>query len=393
MPSDIAPPITGQKLSLSSPHLGGKESLYLDECIQSGWVSSGGPFVGRFEQQLAEYVGTKFAVATSTGTAAIHLALQVSGVQPDDEVLVPSLTFIAPANAVRYLNAWPVLMDSDPVYWQMDIEKVREFLHFECHVVQKVLRNRQSGRRVSAILPVHVLGHPVDMAPITALAAEFDLKVIEDATESLGSEYQGKRTGSIGHLGCFSFNGNKIITTGGGGMITTDDPLLAERARYLSTQAKDDPIEYVHGDVGYNYRLTNIQAALGVAQMEQLPSFVAAKKGITSIYNGLLSGIPGIQLPQQSPKVQSNCWLYTILIDQKIYGEDSREVLQRMRLSGFESRPFWRPIHLQKPFQACESYKIEVADTLYGSALSLPCSVGITEQQIDQVCAVLQSQL
>lgn len=387
MPSNATFYLVGDKIALSIPRLCGNELRYLEECIQSGWVSSSGPFVERFERQIANFVNTKFAVATSSGTAALHLALQVAGVQANDEVLVPSLTFIAPANAVRYVGAWPILMDSDPVYWQLDVDKVREFLQSECELRSDELRNRKTGRRIRAIIPVHMLGHPVDMDPLIELANRFGITVIEDATESLGSEYKGRRTGSLGHLGCFSFNGNKIITCGGGGMITTNDPSLANYARYLSTQAKDDALEYIHDEIGYNYRLTNVQAALGVAQMELISSFVVFKRSVTAKYNSDLANTQGISLPKEANWARSNCWLYTIQIDSKLYGEHSRDLLRRLRDASIESRPLWCPVHKQKPYRNSQTYKIEVAEHLYQAALSLPCSVGVTDSQLDRVIA------
>jgi perosamine synthetase len=246
-PGALAP--TGT-IPLSVPEINGNEWEYVKECLDSNWVSSAGPFVERFEQMVADYVGTQHAVATVNGTAALHLALLVAGVQPDDEVLVPALTFIAPANAVRYAGAWPVFIDAEPAYWQMDAEKVMNFLEHRCAWANGELRNKNTGRRVRGILPVHILGHPCDMDPIVDLARKFRLVVIEDATESLGALYKERMVGHLGDVACFSFNGNKVITTGGGGMIVTDNEAWAERARYLSTQAKDNPVEYIHNEIG-----------------------------------------------------------------------------------------------------------------------------------------------
>ncbi|RME03545.1 MAG: aminotransferase DegT, partial [Deltaproteobacteria bacterium] len=253
-------------IPLSIPKLAGNEWRYVRECLDTNWVSSVGAFVERFEREVAARVGARYGVATASGTAAIHIALLVSGVGPGDEVLLPTLTFIAPANAIRYVGAVPLLLDVDPVTWQLDPEKTIDFLEKECRWQEGRLVNRTTGRRVRAIMPVHILGHPVDLDPILEVARKYELTVIEDATESLGARYKERHVGNLGDIGCFSFNGNKIITSGGGGMIVTNDETTARRARYLTTQAKDDPIEYVHGELGYNYRLTNLQAALGVAQ-------------------------------------------------------------------------------------------------------------------------------
>jgi perosamine synthetase len=246
-------PDTPTFIPLSVPHLSGNEWTYIKDCLDTGWVSSVGSYVTRFESDLAQAAGTSHAVATQCGTAALHIAMLVCGVRPGDEVLVSSMTFIAPVNAIRYANAVPVLIDSEASHWQMDVNQVRDFLHHACERRESGVYNKQSGRRIAAIIPVHILGHPVDMAALMPLAAEYELTVIEDATESLGSFYHGKPVGGIGHMGCFSFNGNKIITTGGGGMLVTNHEAWAGKARYLTTQAKDDPQEYIHHEVGYNW--------------------------------------------------------------------------------------------------------------------------------------------
>ncbi len=251
----------GDVVPLSVPEIRGNEWKYVKECLDTGWVSSVGSYVDRFERAMAGYIGCRRAVATVNGTAALHVALRVAGVEPDDEVLVSDLTFIAPVNAVRYLGAWPVLIDAEPDYWQMDPRQVADFLRRQCGVKQGRWHNKATGRRVRALLPVHILGHPVDMAPLVELAREFDLVVVEDASESLGAKCRQRQVGSLGDIACFSYNGNKLITTGGGGMIVTDNEAWADKAKYLTTQAKDDPLEYVHGEIGYNYRLTNVLAA------------------------------------------------------------------------------------------------------------------------------------
>src|SRR5690242_3444679 len=265
---------------LCEPAIRGNAWQYVKDCLDTGWVSSVGAYVDRFEREMAEVAGTAYAVATTNGTAALHAALLVAGVRPDDEVLVSTLTFIAPVNAIRYAGAWPVFIDAEPTYWQMDPSRVLDFVEHQCEWSNGELRNRKTGRRVSAIIPVHILGHPVDIEPILTIARKYNLKVVEDSTEALGSTYRGKSPGSFGDVGCFSFNGNKIITTGGGGMIVTDREDWAKKAKYLTTQAKDDPIEYIHGEVGYNYRLVNVLAAIGCAQMEQLASYVEKKRAI-----------------------------------------------------------------------------------------------------------------
>ena len=276
-------------IPLSVPCLAGNEWAYVKECLDTNWVSSVGAFVDRFEGMAAAALGVGHAVATMNGTAALHIALKLAGVEADDEVVVSDLTFIAPANVVRYLGAWPVFVDAEPRYWQMDPQKLRDFLRKECDFAGGTLKNRHTGRRVAALLPVHILGHPCDMDPILEEAGAFGLPVVEDATESLGVRYNGRPAGSFGRMACLSFNGNKILTTGGGGMLVTNDAELARRARHLTTQAKDDTVEYIHGEVGFNYRLTNVLAAIGVAQMEQLESHVADKRATAEdLYGGAL---------------------------------------------------------------------------------------------------------
>ena len=317
-------------IPLSVPEIRGNEWRYVKECLDTNWVSSGGSYVDRFEQLVAQQAGTKYAIATVNGTSALHIALIVAGVQPEDEVLVSTLTFIAPVNTIRYVGAWPVFIDAEPAYWQMDAERVVEFLEKDCRWSDGKLYNRHTGRRVTAIIPVHILGHPVDLDPILAVAKKFGLKVIEDATEGLGATYKGRGLGSHGDIACFSFNGNKIVTTGGGGMLVTDNEEWATKAKYLTTQAKDDPIEYVHGEVGYNYRLTNLLAAVGCAQMEQLDAYVAIKRKIAARYAEKLQNVPGVVTMRSAPWAANTFWMYTVLIEDDKFGMDSRRLMRSL---------------------------------------------------------------
>lgn len=377
-------------IPLAEPELRGNEWKYVKECLDSGWVSSAGSFVDRFEREFAERLGARYAVATSSGTSALHVALLVAGVRPDEEVLVPALTFIAPANAVRYVGAWPVFMDADPIYWQMDAEKVQDFIEKGCHSVNGQLRNKRTARRLRAILPVHILGHPVDMDPILCVARRFDLAVVEDATESLGAAYKGRAVGCVGDIACFSFNGNKIITTGGGGMLVTDQEEWARKAKYLTTQAKDDPVEYVHHEIGYNYRLTNLQAAVGVGQMEHLDEYVRMKRAIAERYAKGLADVTGLALPEEAPWASSTFWLYTVLADEARYDRDSRALQRALAERNIQSRPLWAPIHEQRPYRACQAYCIETTPTLHRRALSLPCSVGLSLADQERVIAAVR---
>ena len=377
-------------IPLCVPEIRGNEWKYMKECLDANWVSSVGPFVDRFERAVRDYTGTKYAVATVNGTAALHIALLVAGIQPDDEVLVPSLTFIAPANAIRYVGAWPVFMDVEPDYWQMDPEKVADFLKKECDLRDGLPYNKKTKRRVKAVLPVHILGHPCDMDPILEVARKYKLIVIEDATESLGAKYKDRMVGHLGDIACFSFNGNKIITTGGGGMIVTDNERWAERAKYLTTQAKDDPREQIHNEIGFNYRLTNIQAAMGCAQMEELDNYIAAKRQIAADYQEALREVAGITPMAEAPWAFSTFWMYTVLIDEKEYGLEARTLLKLLSEHQIEARPLWQSLHRSKAHTRSQAYRVETADILYRNALSLPCSVSLTKPEIERVVEALK---
>lgn len=377
-------------ISLCVPEIRGNEWKYIKECLDTNFVSSVGTFVDRFEQMTAKYIGCKYGVATVNGTSALHIALLVTGVRPNDEVLVSTLTFIAPANAIRYVGAWPVFIDSESDYWQIDSQKVVDFLEKECKITNGELYNKKTNRRVKAILPVHILGHPVDMDPILEISKKYNLVLIEDASESIGAKYKGQMVGNLGDISCFSFNGNKLLTTGGGGMIITDNKAWAKRAKYLTMQAKDDSIEYIHREIGFNYRLTNIQAAMGVAQLEQIDKYIDAKRKIAVTYTEAFNKVPGISVMQEASWAFSTFWMYTILVDEKQYGMDSRQLLYQLNTEGIQARPLWQPLHRSiahadnKQFCRCH-----ISEDLNKNSLSIPCSVGLTvsDQQkvIDKV--------
>jgi perosamine synthetase len=379
-----APAVEGG-IALCEPEIRGNAWRYVKDCLDTGWVSSVGTYVDRMERDMAARTQTPYAVAAVNGTAALHIALLAAGVQAEDEVLMSTLTFIAPANAVRYVGAWPVFVDAEAAYWQMDPAKTRDFLEKECHRANGALIDKATGRRVRAIMPVHILGHPVDMDPICELADRFGLSVIEDATEALGATYKNRPTGSIGDIACFSFNGNKIITTGGGGMITTDRKDWAEKAKYLTTQAKDDPLEFVHGAIGYNYRLTNIAAAIGVAQLELLDEFITLKRRIAQVYDETFLDLPGIQPMHEAEWAFSTFWMYTILVDEDKCRASSRELIQSLAAQHIQARPLWQPMHRSPAMADCRSYECTVADDLNQKAVSLPCSVGLSHEQQTQV--------
>lgn len=390
---NLAPgtPPPAEFIPLIVPEIRGNEWNYVKDCLDTNWVSSVGSYVDRFEKMAAERAGTKYAVATVNGTAALHISLILAGVEEDDEVIVSSLTFIAPVNAIRYVGAWPVFIDAEPEYWQIDPAGVVDFIENNCQWDGQVLRNGQTGRRVKAILPVHILGHPVNLDPILAVAERYALPVIEDATEGLGARYRGKRLGGIGQIGCFSFNGNKIITTGGGGMIVTNNSEWAARAKYLTTQAKDDPIEYVHNAVGYNYRLTNPLAAMGCAQMEQLDTFVDAKRVIAKRYRESLASLPGLRLPEEADWAFSTFWMYTVLIDETESRISSRELLRQLDARKIQTRPLWQPIHRSPAHAQFGSPPCPNSDVLHSRAISLPCSVGLAPPSQDRVIEAIAS--
>lgn len=377
-------------IPLSEPVICGNEWTYIKECLDTGWVSSVGSYVDRFEKEVATRVGTRYAVATVNGTSALHIALLLSGVQPDDEVLVSTLTFIAPANAIRYVGAWPIFIDAEPLYYQMDPQKTSDFLYKQCSWSHGKLTNKTTGRRIAALLPVDILGHPVDMDPLREIAQKFNLPVIEDATEGLGALYKNRPVGSLGDIGCFSFNGNKIITTGGGGMIVTDNEAWACRAKYLTTQAKDDPVEFIHQETGYNYRLTNVLAAMGCAQLEKLNEYVTAKRHIAQIYNDTLRDIPGLQTMPEASWARSTFWMYTLLVNEKEFGVDNRTLLKRFAEEQIQTRPLWQPLHRSAAFREVGSFDSPVADYLNRSALSLPCSVNLGVEERERVLMVLR---
>ncbi len=381
-------------IPLSEPSLNGREWDNIKECLDTGWVSTAGKFVDRFEEGIAQYTHSKFAIATSSGTAALHVSLLLAGVMPDDEVIVPTLTFIAPINTVRYVQAHPVFMDCDS-YFNLDVEKVRNFILKETEFKGGVSRNKTSQRVIRAIIPVHMFGHAVDLESLTGLLEERNIKIIEDATESLGASYtqgklKGRATGTVGQLGCFSFNGNKIITTGGGGMIVTDDEQLALKAKYLTTQAKDDGIRNIHHEVGYNFRLNNIQAAMGVAQLESLPEIIAKKKNNYMLYKSKLQDVAGINLVNTPDYAESNYWMYAINICKETFGQSCENVMNVLLSHDVGVRPLFYLNHLQKPYADCQSYNVELAKQLLEITLCVPSSADLKEEDIDFIIGLIK---
>ena len=380
-------------IPLSVPSLKGKEWEYVKECIDTEWVSSAGKYVGEFEKKIAEYTDAKYAVACVNGTSALQVSLRLAGVQPGDEVIVSTLTFIAPVNAIAYNGASPVFMDVD-VYYNIDIKKTIGFIINETEYKDGFTCNKKTGKRISAIVPVHVWGNAVWLDELISLCKKRNIAVVEDASESMGTvyklgEYKGMHTGPIGTLGCLSFNGNKIITTGGGGMILTNNKELAVKAKYLTTQAKDDPVRYIHNEIGYNFRLTNIQAALGVAQLEQLSGFLERKGEIFHQYQNALNGIDGLSIAKVPDYADNNHWVNVLQIVNEVYGEDRETLMQKLEKNGIQTRTVWTLNHLQKPYRDCQSYKVERAEELVNNSLCLPSSTNLNNQDLNKVINTL----
>ena len=359
-------------LPLHEPIFVGREWDYIRECLDTGWVSSVGAFVDRFEAMLAERCAVQRAVVMVNGTAALQVALQLVGVEPDDEVLVPSLTFVATANAVSHCGAIPHFVDVEALTLGIDPAALRAYLAANTERKSGRFFNPRTGRRISAIVPVHVFGTSVDMEPLLEVAKEFELPVVEDATEALGSTYKGRPCGSLGSIGVLSFNGNKIITTGGGGALLTDDTAIADRAKHLTTTAKlPHQWAYRHDAVGYNYRLPNLNAALGCAQLERLDDFVAAKQKLAARYRTSFHDVAGCQIFQAPPFASSNYWLVALILDRP---EPARrdEILQAAHAAGILARPAWEPLHRLQPYHDCPAMPLSVTENLVDRIISLP---------------------
>lgn len=381
-------------IPLSVPNLKGNEKKYVLDAINEEWVSTGGQYINRFEKEIAKYLNVNNAVACQSGTAGLHLSLILSGVNGDDEVIVPTLTFIAAVNPVKYIKAYPIFMDCDDTL-TIDAEKVERFCKEECDLINGKLINKKSKRHIKAIIVVHVFGNIADMEKIMGIASEYNLKVIEDATEALGSvfisgSYKGKYAGTIGDFGVYSFNGNKIITTGGGGMIIAKDEKLLSKARYLSTQAKDDSLYYTHNEIGYNYRMTNLQGALGLGQLEQLNKFINKKKENYKLYKSNIDKIQGLSLMDFKNNIAPNYWFYSLLIDNK-YPLKRDDLIKFLLEKGIQSRPIWGLIQNQKPYRQCETYKIEKAKYYIDRAINIPCSTNLEKGDIDTVVKNLRN--
>ena len=371
--------VSRARIPLHAPEIGEREWQSVHDCLRRGWISSAGEVTEQFERCVAEYIGVRHGIAVSSGTSALHVALLVAGVDRGDEVLVPALTFVASVNAVAYCGANPVFLDCSAASCTLDPAKTVAFLREECVTADGVTRNRRSGRRIAAIVAVHVLGHPVDLDPVLAEARARGIPVVEDGAESLGAQYRGRAAGSLADIACLSFNGSKIVTTGGGGMVLTDVDTWAKRARHLTTQARVDGRGYFHDEIGFNYRLPAINAALGIAQMERLPDLLARKRRLAETYRRELGAVQGVRHVTEAPWALSTFWLYTILV---AGGAERRDrLVNRMHDAGIEARPLWRPIHLLPMYAEAQRYRLEHVEAIYAGAISLPSSPGLTEDE------------
>lgn len=385
----------GKFIPLSVPNLKGNELKYVVDAVEQEWVSTGGSYINQFENNIANYLNIESAAACQSGTAAIHLSLVLSGVEAGDEVIVPTLTFIAAVNPVKYLGANPVFMDCDDSL-TMDVDKLKMFCEEECDFINGKLINRTSNKHIKAIIVVHVFGNIADMERIMDIGKQYNLRVIEDATEALGSSfisgrYKGKFAGTIGDFGAYSFNGNKIITTGGGGMLVAKDSEMLRKAKYISTQAKDDGLYYVHNEVGYNYRMTNLQAALGVGQLEQLNTFIETKKKNYHLYKAEIDNIHGLELLDFKKEISPNYWFYSLVIDKEKFPSNRDELLLQLQDKGIQTRPIWGLIHHQKPYEAYQAFKIEKAEHFISCILNIPCSTNLCEEDVRGVIECLKS--
>ncbi len=368
------------RIYLSPPHLSGLEAEYLRDALESGWIAPLGPQVEAFERELAEVVGAKYALAVSSGTAAIHLALILAGVGPGDEVVVSTFTFAASAFPVLYLGARPIFVDSEPVSWNMDPDLLAELLEKRARV----------GRLPKAIVLVHLYGQSADLDRIKALAQEYGVTLIEDAAEALGSTYKGKGPGTFGYAGIFSFNGNKIITTSGGGMLVSDREEVISHARKLATQAREPVPWYEHVEVGYNYRMSNLLAAVGRAQLRTLEERVQKKRHIFKRYVEALSNLPGISFQPEAPWGRHTRWLSVMLVDREAFGMGPEEIRQALEAQNIETRPVWKPMHLQPVFSEAEYVGGKVAESIFDQGLCLPSGSSLSEGEQDRVIDVLR---
>ena len=381
-------------IPLSVPNLKGNELEYVKNAVETEWVSTAGSYVSDFENSIQNYVGSKGAVACQSGTAGLHIALMLCGVERDDLVIVPTLTFIAAVNPVKYLDADPVFMDCDDSLC-IDPIKLEEFCEEECEIKDGFLFHKNTGRRIPALVVVHVFGNMADMESIIEIGQKYNLKVVEDATEALGTkytdgEYKDKFAGTIGDIGVYSFNGNKIITTGGGGMIVSNNEEYLNHAKHLTTQAKADVVNFIHDEIGYNYRLTNLQAALGLAQMEQLEKYIDTKINNYERYKKSFLESEYLSILDFRENTRSNHWFYSLFIEDG-FKISAKEVIGKLSENKIQARPIWGLIHEQKPYKGSLTYKVEKAKYYWKRIVNLPCSTNLSSQDVDRIVNTLKA--
>jgi len=380
-------------ISLHEPTLMGNEKKYLNECISSNWISTSGKFINLFEKKICEFTKSKFAVAVNSGTSALHISLLLSNVKPGDEVIVPTVSFIAPINTINYCKASPIFMDVDQ-FMNIDINKTIAFLENETITKKNFTYNKKTKKKISAIIIVNVFGNLVNLKQLIKICKKKKIDLIEDSAESFGSYYKNfkniKHAGTIGKFGCLSFNGNKTITCGGGGVILTQKKELADKARYLSTQAKNNPIEFVHNNIGYNYRMTNLHAAIGVAQIENISKVLKNKKKIFEIYIKKISKIKGLSMIMHPNYCNANHWINLIKIDKKKYKKNIKQLIKIFTKSRIQVRPVWYLNHLQKPYMYFQKYKIINAQKFLDSVLCLPSSTSLNNAKINKIVSILK---
>lgn len=375
---DVLRSVLGEgEVNLHHPIFRGNESKYLNDCIDSTYVSSVGPYVEKFEKDLAAFTGAKYAISIVNGTAALHLALLLAGVNRGDEVLVPTLTFIGTPNAISYCGAIPHFVDSESITFGIDPFKLRTWLNKIAHIKNGMCINHQTGKVIRAIVPVHIFGHPCAIGELTELANEFHISLVEDAAEAFGSWYKGRHAGTFGDLGVLSFNGNKIITTGGGGAILTDNQELAIRAKHLSTTAKKTHLwSFDHDSIGFNYRMPNINAALGCAQLELMPEFLSSKRLLFNAYTSAFEFISGLKILKEPSDSKSNYWLQAIVLDPQ-NSHLKEQILQLSNNAKIMTRPIWKLNHHQDPYKMCpRADDLTIAESLIGRVINIPSSAG-----------------
>lgn len=380
-------------IALSVPNLKGNELKYVTDAVETEWVSTAGPYVSDFEKKLAEYVHVPAAVSTQNGTSALHISLMLCGVTREDAVIVPTLTFIAAVNPTKYIGAEPIFMDCDDSLC-MDPVKLKKFCEEECDFTDGKLIDRATGRHIKAMVVVHVFGNMADMEAILPIAEKYNIRVVEDATEALGTYYTegkfaGRFAGTFGDFGCYSFNGNKIITTGGGGMIVAKNPEELAHAKHLTTQAKADQANFIHDEIGFNYRMTNLQAALGLAQLEQLEDFIKTKTANYNQYKEAIDKIEGLHVQDFRPGTRSNYWFYSVVFENDETGRDA--LIEELKENHIQSRPIWGLISDQLPYEGARTYDLVKAPWYWKRVVNVPCSTNLTSEGVDRVISVIRA--